>query len=169
MENYMKYQDMAMEMGARNAVKFNIEDIAFDPRVALKCIFGCGDYGKNHTCPYQKSPLTMKEYQEILSRYSWGLIIGCADKPTSQKISFEIERNCFLDGYYFAFSLSDCGLCKTCSKVDGQDCRVPAKARPAFHSVGIDVFKTVSKFDLPLFVAKDYGDETNWYSAVFVE
>ena len=165
----MKYLDMALEMGAKNAVKFNIEDIAFDPRVALKCIFGCGDYGKNHTCPYQKSPLTMKEYQEILGRYSWGVIIGCADKPTSQKISFEVERACFLDGYYFAFSLSDCGLCVTCSKVNNEDCRVPAKARPAFHSVGIDVFKTVSKFNLPLYVAQDYDAETNWYSAVFVE
>lgn len=165
----MKYQDMAMEMGARNAVKFNIEDIAFDPRVALKCIFGCGDFGKNHTCPYQKSPLTMKEYKEILGHYSWGIIIGCGDKQTSQKISFEVERACFLDGYYFAFSLSDCGLCKTCSKIAGEACRVPAKARPAFHAVGIDVFKTVGKFDLPLYVAKDYGAETNWYSAVFVE
>ena len=165
----MKYLDMALEMGAKNAVKFNIEDIVFDPRVALKCIFGCKDFGKNHTCPFQKSPLTMKEYQEILGRYSWGIIIGCADKPTSQKISFEMERACFLDGYYFAFSLSDCGLCKTCSKVNNEDCRVPDKARPAFHSVGIDVFKTVSNFNLPLYVAKDYDAETNWYSAVFVE
>ena len=165
----MKYLEMALEMGAKNAVKFNIEDIAFDPRVALKCIFGCGSYGKNHTCPYQKSPLTMKEYQEIFNHYSWGIIIGCNNKPLSQKISYEIERACFLDGHYFAFSLSDCGLCKTCSKEKGEDCRIPEKARPAFHAVGIDVFKTVTKFNLPLYVAKDYDAETNWYSAVFVE
>ncbi|MCL2571963.1 MAG: DUF2284 domain-containing protein [Defluviitaleaceae bacterium] len=165
----MKYLDMAIEMGARNAVKFNIEDIVFDPRVALKCIFGCSDYGRNHTCPYQKSPLSMKEYKEIFSNYSWGIIIGCADKAESQKISFEIERACFLDGYHFAFSLSDCGLCKTCSKVTGEACRVPLKARPAFHAIGIDVFKTVQKFNLPLYVAQDREAELNWYSAVFVE
>jgi len=165
----MRYLDMALEMGAKNAVKFNIEDIVFDPRVALKCIFGCGDYGRNHTCPYQKSPLSMKEYKEIFSHYSWGIIIGCPNKTLSQKISFEIERACFLDGYHFAFSLSDCELCKTCSKVSGEDCRVPMKARPAFHAIGIDVFKTVKKFDLPLFVAQDFESETNWYSAVFVE
>jgi predicted metal-binding protein len=165
----MKYIQQALKMGAKNAVRFEIGDIVFDPRVVLKCIFGCGDFGRNHTCPYQKSPLAMKEYEEIFSRYKWGIIFGCADKNTSQKISFEIERLCFLDGYYFAFSLSDCGLCKECSKVSGEPCRVPAKARPAFHSVGIDVFKTVKKFDLPLYVAQDQNAELNWYSAVFVE
>jgi len=165
----MKYIDLALEMGAKNAVRFEIGDIVFDPRVVLKCIFGCGDFGRNHTCPYQKSPLNMKEYEEIFSRYKWGVIIGCADKPTSQKISFEVERAAFLDGYYFAFSLSDCGLCKECSKIDDEPCRLPAKARPAFHAVGIDVFKTVHKFNLPLAVAQTMESEVNWYSAVFVE
>jgi len=165
----MKYIDLAKQLGAKNAVKFAIDDIVFDPRVILKCIFGCGDYGRNHTCPNQKSPLTMKEYEEVFRHYQWGVIIGCADKATSQKISFEIERAAFLDGYHFAFSLSDCGLCKECSKIHDQPCRVPAKARPAFHAVGIDVFKTVHKFNLPLAVAQDYDAELNWYSAVFIE
>ena len=165
----MKYIEMALEMGAASAVKFGIEDIVFDPRVALKCIFGCESYGKNHTCPFQKSPLSMDEYKEIFKRYSWGIIIGCKDAKTSQKISSEIERVSFLDGYYFSFSLSDCGLCKPCSKTTGEECRFPLKARPAFHAVGIDVFKTVHKFGLPLEVAKTPEDETNWYSAVFVE
>ena len=165
----MKYIDLAKELGASHAVKFGIEDIVFDPRVALKCIFGCGDFGKNHTCPFQKSPLRMDEYRDIFTRYSWGIIIGTKDKHLSQKVSFEVERACFLDGYYFAFSLSDCGLCKECSKITGEDCRIPQKARPAFHAVGIDVFKTVHKFGLPLAVAQNYDAETNWYSAVFVE
>jgi predicted metal-binding protein len=111
----------------------------------------------------------MKEYEEILKRYKWGLIIGCADKELSQKISYELERDYFLDGYYFAFSLSDCSLCKECSKVNDEPCRVPERARPAFHAVGIDVFKTVHKFGLPLSVALDHDAEVNWYSAVFVE
>jgi len=160
---------MALEMGAKNAVEFKIEDIIFDPRVILKCVFGCSDYGKSHTCPNQRSPLTMKEYKEIFSHYKQGVIIGCGDKHLSQKISYEVERACFLDGYYFAFSLSDCGLCKACSKIIGEECRLPAKARPAFHSIGIDVFKTVEKFGLPLYVAQDREADVNWYSAVFIE
>lgn len=165
----MKYIDLALKMGANHAIKFGIDDIVFDPRVALKCIFGCGSYGKNHTCPFQKSPLSMNEYKEIFKHYSWGIIIGCKDAQAAQKISYEIERSCFLDGYYFAFSLSDCGLCKECSRKTGEDCRIPEKARPSFHGIGIDVFKTVHKFNLPLAVAKTHDDETNWYAAVFIE
>ena len=164
-----KYIERAREMGAKNAVSFNISDIVFDSRVILKCIFGCSDYGKAHTCPYQKSPLSMEEYEKVMSKYSKGIIIGCADKKTSQHISYEIERQAFLDGYYFAFSLSDCGLCKECSHVNKEPCRVPAKARPAFHAVGIDVFKTVRQLGLPLNVLTDRSDEQNWYSAVFFD
>jgi len=167
--SFEKYVGLAKEMGAKNVVKFDINDIAFDPRVILKCMFGCGDFGKEHTCPYQRSPLSMSEYEETFKKYTWGVIIGCTDKKTSQKISFEVERQAFLDGYYFAFSLSDCGLCSECTKAHGEDCRVPEKARPAFHAVGIDVFKTVHKFGLPLNVAQTLDSETNWYSAVFVE
>jgi len=164
-----KYINMAISMGAKNAVRFNISDIAFDSRVVLKCIFGCGDFGLLHSCPYQRSPLSMEEYQRIFEKYSWGIIIGCADKPTSQTISYEIERECYLDGYYFSFSLSDCGLCKTCAKAKDVNCVFPQKARPAFHSVGIDVFKTVRKFNLPIEVLRSKNDPQNWYSAVFIE
>ena len=164
-----KYIDMAFEMGADTAVEFDIKDIVFDTRVALKCIFGCASYGKNHTCPFQKSHLSMKEYQEMFERYKGGIIIGCKDGKAAQHISYEIERTCFLDGYYFAFSLSDCGLCQECSRTKSKDCNLPMKARPAFHGVGIDVFKTVNQLGLPLYVARDYDAETNWYSAVFVE
>jgi len=168
-KDYEKYIEKALELGASNAVQFSIDDIAFDPRVALKCIFGCSDYGKMHTCPFQKSPLSMDEYREIFKRYSGGIIIGCKDKHISQKISYEIERLSFLDGYYFSFSLSDCALCKECSKISDKPCNVPTKARPAFHAVGIDVFKTVHNLGLPLLVMQSPEDEANWYSAVFVE
>lgn len=164
----MDYVRKALMMGAENAVRFNIGDIVFDSRVILKCMFGCGDYGKIHTCPYQKSPLSMSEYHDIFKKYEWGIIIGCEDKKTSQEISYEIERLSFLDGHYFAFSLSDCGLCAACAKNESQDCRFPQKARPAFHSVGIDVFKTVRQLGLPLNVLKNEQDPQHWYSAVFI-
>lgn len=164
-----KYLNMARELGASYVAEFKIADIAFDPRVVIKCIFGCGDYGKLHTCPYQKSPLTMEEYQRIFERYSHGVIIGCGEKAASQRISFAVEREAFLDGYYFAFSLSDCGLCGTCAKSKNAPCVFPAQARPAFHAVGIDVFKTVRGLGLPINVLRDKDAEQHWYSAVFVE
>ena len=165
----MDYAKKALSMGAENAVRFSISDIVFDPRVVLKCLFGCGDFGREHTCPYQRSPLGMDEYRRIFSEYGWGIIIGCGDKATSQRVSYEIERTCFLDGYYFAFSLSDCGLCAQCAKASETDCVFPTKARPAFHGVGIDVFKTVRQLGLPIEVLKEPDDRQHWYSAVFVE
>jgi len=42
------------------------------------------------------------------------------------------------------------------------------QARPAFHSVGIDVFGTVAKLGLPLKALRDADEEQNWYSAVWL-
>jgi len=165
----MDYAKAALDMGARHAVRFGADDVVYDSRVILKCTFGCADYGKLHSCPYQRSPLSMEEYEKIFRKYEWGIIVGCGNKRDSQRISFEIERQCFLDGYYFVFSLSDCGLCEVCAKSSAEECRFPKKARPAFHSVGIDVFKTVRRLGLPIEVLKDEQEEQHWYSAVFVE
>ena len=41
----------ALDMGAVSCVPFHIEDICFDSRVLLKCMFGCTDWGKGLTCP----------------------------------------------------------------------------------------------------------------------
>lgn len=159
----------AMELGADHAVMFTTGDISFDSRTILKCMFGCNDWGKGHTCPSRPGSLMPWEYKEIFKQYSWGIIIHSQDKKKSQDISFEIEREAFLKGYYFAFSLSDCAICKECTGFAGKECVQAKKARPAFHSVGIDVFKTVHKFGLPLETLKSEDEQQNWYSAVFIE
>lgn len=169
-EKYKKYIEIAQQMGATDAVPFRLSDICFDSRTLLKCMFGCPDWGKNHTCPSRPGSPTMNEYREMFSRYSGGVIIHTHDKRTSQRISFEIEKEAFLDGYYFAISLSDCSLCSTCAAVTGKPCRNPRMARPAFHSVGIDVFKTVHQLGLPLrTLSRPDEEEQNWYSAVFID
>jgi len=167
--NAEKYIKKALQMGADDAVEFKIEDIEFDPRTLLKCMYGCGDWGKGNTCPSRPGSLSPWEYEKLFKKYRWGVIIHSKDKRISQDVSFAIESEAFTDGYYFAFSLSDCALCKECAGFKGCGCVNPRKARPAFHSVGIDVFKTVRKFGLPLDTLKDVTDEQNWYSAVFIE
>lgn len=169
MENADKYISYALSKGAENAVRFDISDICFDSRTYLKCLYGCADFGKNHTCPSRPGTPSMAEYKEMFSRFKWGVIVHTHDKALSQKISFEIESMAFCDGYYFAFSLSDCALCEGCTAVDNKPCCFVKKARPAFHSVGIDVFKTVKQLGLPLYTLKDKNEEQNWYSAVFIE
>ena len=165
-----KYLAFALEQGATDAVLFEAPQICWDSRTLLKCMYGCSDWGKNHTCPSRPGNPTMAELKEMFSRYRWGIIIHTHDKKLSQDISFDIERAAFHDGYYFAMSLSDCGLCGECAAAQCQDCRFVTKARPAFHSIGIDVFKTVNQMGLPLYPLQHRDDpDQNWYSAVFVE
>ncbi len=163
------FVEKALQLGADHAVLFDIEDIAFDPRTILKCMFGCSDWGKGHTCPSRPGSPMPWEYKEIFEKYSWGVIIHSGSKKVSQEVSFEIEREAFIQGYYFAFSLSDCALCKECMGLCGKECANSKKSRPAFHSVGIDVFKTVHKFGLPLETLASEDAPQNWYSAVFIE
>lgn len=163
------FLEKAMELGADNAVLFNINDIEFDSRTILKCMFGCNDWGKGHTCPSRPGSLRPWEYESVLKKFSWGIIIHSTNKKVSQDISFEIEREAFIRGYYFSFSLSDCAICSRCAGFSGNDCANKKKARPAFHSVGIDVFKTVRKFGLPIETLQHEDQQQNWYSAVFIE
>jgi len=163
------FADLALQWGADHAVPFRIDDIVFDPRTILKCAFGCGDWGYGNTCPSRPLSLKPWEYEQVLRRYSWGIIIHSTDKRVSQDVSFGIEREAFLRGYYLAFSLSDCAICAECAGFAGKPCANPKKARPAFHSVGIDVFKTVRQFGLPLDTLKSQDETPNWYSAVFIE
>jgi predicted metal-binding protein len=109
------------------------------------------------------------EYEPLLRRYSWGVIVHSHEKKVAQDASFAVEKQAFLDGYYLAFSMSDCAVCRDCVGLKGNACADPKKARPAFHSVGIDVFATVHRFGLPLETLKSAEDLQNWYSAVFVE
>jgi len=160
---------LALEMGAVDAVPFVLSDIAFDPRTLLKCMYGCPDWGKLHTCPSRPGSPTMAEYKDMFSRYSRGIVVHTHDKRAAQKISYELERLAFLAGYPLAFSLSDCALCGTCAGHTGEPCRNARQARPAFHSVGIDVFATARRLGLPLEPLLSPDQEQNWYAAVFIE
>ncbi len=170
MNDYTTYINTALEMGADDAVPFKLSDICFDSRTLLKCMFGCTDWGRCHVCPSRPGSPSIAEYREMFSRYSGGIIIHTHEKKLSQKISFKIEGNAFRDGHYFAFSLSDCALCEQCAAVTNEPCRFARMARPAFHSVGIDVFKTVRGLGLPIqTLTNPDREEQNWYSAVFID
>lgn len=160
---------LAKEEGAVDAVRFTLDDIVFDARSLLKCMFGCRDWGRGLTCPSRPGSLKPWEYEQLFRRYHWGIIIHGHTKKTTQDVSYILERQAFFLGYYFAFSLSDCALCAICAGYDGKECRNPEKARPAFHSVGIDVFATVRGLGMPIETLVESNEEQNWYSAVFVE
>ncbi len=171
--NRARYIASALEQGAAHAVAFTPDDIVFDPRTLLKCMFGCSDWGLGPTCPSRPGALKPSEYEDMLRRYSWGIIIHSPSKKIAQEVSYALEKQAFRDGYHLAFSMSDCACCANgCVAVEKRTgvCVNPKKARPAFHSVGIDVFRTVHGFGLPLeTLPVDDDPDQNWYSAVWID
>jgi predicted metal-binding protein len=164
-----RYRAIAIGLGAADVVEFTSDDIVFEPRTILKCMFGCTDWGKGPTCPSRAGSLMPWEYEPILRRYSWGLIVHSPDKKIAQEASYAVEQQAFLDGYYLAFSMSDCASCPECVGLKDKPCANPKKARPAFHSVGIDVFATAHKFGLPIQTLASDDAPQDWYAAVWVQ
>ena len=171
MEQARKYVEQALEMGALDAVAFGIDDIVFDDRTLLKCMYGCADWGRNHTCPSRPGSPTMEQYREMFSRYHWGVLVHGHFKKETLDIAFELERRAFVDGYHLAWSLSGCPSCpQGCTLREGRSCRFPKRARPQFYSVGIDVFATVRGLGLPIRTLTDpERQQQNWYGPVFME
>jgi predicted metal-binding protein len=163
-----KYIALAMKEGAENVVAVTPNDIVFDGRTLLKCMFGCSDWGKGCTCPSRTGFLKPWEFEQLLRKYTSVLIIHSRDKRIAQKASYAVEQSAFLDGDVFAFAMSDCALCKECAGQTCLPCRNPKQARPAFHSVGIDVFATVRKLGLPIEPLQGVEEEQNWYAAVWL-
>ncbi|MCL1830208.1 MAG: DUF2284 domain-containing protein [Oscillospiraceae bacterium] len=163
-----KYLKMATDMNVTNAVAVGVDEIVFDGRTLLKCMFGCSSWGKGCTCPSKPGFPSSDELEILLKKYTSVIIIHSTDKKISQDVSFELEREAFLDGDALAFSMSDCAICDDCAGYTGEECRNVRKARPSFHSVGIDIFSTVKKLGLPLETLRNRDDMQNWYSAVWL-
>ncbi len=163
-----KYVKMALELGALHAMIIKPQDVVLDPRCYLKCMYGCDEWGKKWTCPSAPGAIDIWEFEKILQRYKNILLIHVPDKYSNQSISFAIEQQAFVDGYYFAFSISDCSLCKD-SCAYPKPCSNPNKARPSMQSLGIDVFATVQSKSLPLSTLKNEEENQNWYSLVLIE
>ena len=163
-----KYINTALLIGARNVVAVTPDDIVFDGRTLLKCMFGCADWGRGCTCPSKEGFLKPWEFEPLLRRYKTVIIIHSPDKKIAQEAAYAVEREAYLDGDALAFSMSDCAICERCAGKNGDACRDVKRARPAFHSVGIDVFETAKKLNLPLNPLRDMDEQQNWYSAVWL-
>jgi len=163
-----KYTELAYSFGAAHVAVVTPDEIVFDERTLLKCMFGCSDWGKGCTCPSRAGALAPLDYERMLRKYKTVLIIHSPDKKIAQQASFEVEREAYLDGDALAFSMSDCALCNECLGRLGKSCANVKKARPAFHSVGIDVFATAKNLGLPLHALRSEEEQQNWYAAVWL-
>lgn len=168
---YDKYLQTAKSLpGVVDALLINPADIVFDSRTYLKCMYGCTGWNNSWVCPSAHGALKPWEAEPIFRKYRAALLLHTHDKKSSHEASFQLESLAYVDGYYFAFSLSDCALCDNgCAYGENKPCRFPQKARPAAQGVGIDVFATARKFGMPIETLADGDKQQNWYSFVFLE
>jgi predicted metal-binding protein len=169
-EDRERWVARALELGATDAVIFTPDEIAFDARALLKCMFGCGSWGKGPTCPSRPGSLRPWEWEPILRKYSWGVLVHAPDKKTSYQVARALEGEAFVDGKHLAFAMSDCAGCADCVGEKGQPCADVRHARPAMQGAGIDVFATAHGFGLPIRTLADREEQPqDWYSSVWME
>ena len=157
----------AKKLGADDAIIINPKDVETPEWVRLKCKYGCDGYGSSLCCPpYSPAP---SETRKILDCYTKAILIH-REREGVKEITIALEREAFLSGFYKAWSMGSgpCRLCRESCSFD-KGCRHSDKARPSMEACGIDVFATVRKFNLPIKVVTDYGQETNFYGLVLIE
>jgi predicted metal-binding protein len=82
----------------------------------------------------------------------------------------KVEREIFLKDFGKAFLLfiDERQLCAQCPGTR-QDCTNLAMARPCPESLGVDVFGTVRKYELPIRVLKDYDEQMDRYAFLLID
>jgi len=168
MAKFGKYADLAKSLKAINAKIISSQDIIFDIRAILKCRWGCEDFFQNSIrCGTRNT--SYQERVEMVKGYDHILLVHSHDARELSIAVLEIEKTAFLDGYYFAFAIRTCNLCKICAEQQGNPCPTPEKIRPCDQSFGIDVYKTARNLGLPCEVLQSEHDIQNRYGFVLLD
>ena len=147
--------------------------------VRMKCMFGCGEYGKGASCP-PNTP-SVAECERFFNEYSHALILhfqGKVENPEdrhawSAKINAKLaalERAVFLAGPERAFCLfrESCNLCRECTG-DRRTCKEPILSRPGPEAMAVDVYTTVRRFGFPIEVKTRYDQSMDRYAFLMVQ
>jgi predicted metal-binding protein len=150
-----KYCDLAVELGASDCKLTLASQVEVADWTRWKCQFGCGYYGKSLLCPpYTPKP---EETRKMLEEYDHALLFR-SDPKKNKKLTVELERRIFLDGYYSAaaFSAGPCRLCEKCN-IEGGYCLRPREARPSMEGCGINVYRTARNlgYDINVLTSRD--------------
>jgi len=164
MEHYIH---LAKELKMVNAMVISPKEVFFDIRAMLKCRWGCEDFFQDSIRCHSRGT-TFQERLEMVGRYNDILLVHSHDPRELSLAVLEIERTAFLDGYYFAFAIRTCNLCKVCAIGEGNPCPTPDKVRPCDQSFGIDVYKTARNLRLPCEVLQSKDDIQNRYGFVLL-
>jgi predicted metal-binding protein len=147
--------------------------------VRMKCTFGCGNYGKNASCP--PNVPTVAECRQFFDDYEAAVVFHFQkrlDHPEDRHLwsrgvneeLLKLERTVFLSGYAKAFLLfmDSCYLCDDCPGVR-KKCRHPRSSRPSPESMAVDVFSTVRQYGYPIDILSDYSKAMNRYAFLLIE
>lgn len=146
--------------------------------VRMKCIFGCGEYGRNASCP--PNVPSVSECERFFREYTDAVIFRFekkVNKPEdrhawSKKVNLKLsklEREVFLSGCERAFLLfmDSCCICKECSG-NRENCLEPRSSRPSPESMAVDVYTTVKQFGYPIEPLTDYSQAMNRYAFLMI-
>ena len=147
--------------------------------VRMKCMYGCGDYGKKACCP--PNTLSVPECRRFFDEYRTAAIFHFEKKVAKPEERHEwfrginmellkLEREIFLAGYHKAFLLlvDTCHLCGECASTRAE-CKNQRSARPAPEAMAVDVFATVRQLGFPIEVLSEYSQPMNRYAFLLVE
>ena len=160
-----QYVDLAIQLKMTSAAIISPEEICFDPRVLLKCLWGCNQ----QTVKCDTRGTTFQERCDMIRQYQRILLVHAHDGQDITKAVLEIERQAFLDGHYLAFAIRYCNYCTECQVDDDKLCTFPKLIRPCESIFGINVFQTVRNLGLPLDVLQSNDAVQNRYGFVLIE
>ena len=168
MDKYNKYITLAKKKGMLDALIISSSDICFDVRTQLKCAWGC-DRNLTPNAKCDNRGMSYDERVKMVTQYKTILLLHAHDVRQLGKVMLDAEKAAFLDGYYFAFAVNACHICKDCQAINGKDCLHPDKVRPCACLFGIDVYKTIGKLGLPLEVLQDKTAIENRYGFLLID
>jgi predicted metal-binding protein len=160
-----KYVEIAKELKMTNALMISPQDIYFDPRVLLKCLWGC----EQHSVKCDTVNTSYQERLDMIKQYNRILLIHAHDARDVTKAVLKIERQAFLDGHYLAFAVRCCNYCELCQVDEGKPCIHPKNIRPCESIFGIDVYRTVKNLGLSINVLQTKHDRENRYGFVLID
>lgn len=147
--------------------------------VRMKCMFGCGEYGRGAACP-PNTP-SVDECERFFREYADAIILhfeGRMDNPDdrhawSAKINarlVKLERAVFLSGFERAFMLfmDSCAFCKECSG-KRETCEQPRMARPAPEAMAVDIYSTVRRFGFEINVRTEYKQKMDRFAFLMIK
>ena len=155
------------------------EKIIVSQWVRMKCMYGCGEYGYNASCP--PNVPAVSECERFFREYSAAVIFHFdkkVDKPedrhvwskeVNMKLS-KLEREIFLSGYerVFLLFMDSCCICADCSQ-ERENCREPRLSRPSPEAMAVDVFTTVRQFGFSIEVRTDYSQKMDRYAFLMID